>query len=610
MMTLVQQRFSCHLYWGFSSSCRWMAKFNRLGDTSLNKVVVTHTSETLTVGISFRYRNDDLRLNKIFNLQRSPHEQLNDVLEKISVKIQCAVMNKNRKRENIGVVEIPVKMIALGDKKEILCAQEDMTCHQSFVMHGSKHNLVIGKEEYYIDVNPPIIETAELPAIIVAGFLVNLKKLEVVFASREQCLFKWYVSDTKFSGKPHDEVPRSKHLTDKIKWVELGDGFFCMPTDEDIGRLLKVIVTPCSGERRGEAVEVLSSVVVSPGPSECPFQKRHHFTKEMAGDNSLRVISYNILAEMYSNSNYAREELFPTCPEHALNADYRKQLLIREIIGYNGDVICLQEVDEKVFFRDIEPHLMNEGFGGFYDAKGQISEGLAIFFRHSKLRMLERRRLVLTDELQKESFLAGVFEKVQKSPDFLKLLSHVRTVLQVSVLESVEDPSRLIVIGATHLFFHPNASHIRTLQAGISISILNQVIMHYRNEYPDKEVSLLFCGDFNSTPESAVYRFMTKQHVGSDDDVWKSKYSECVEGMCLSHDLDLASACGCPPYTTYTVTFSGCLDYIFYQTDKFIVKQVIPMPSHQEVTEYGALPSVTFPSDHIPLIADLEFRKS
>ena len=37
------------------------------------------------------------------------------------------------------------------------------------------------------------------------------------------------------------------------------------------------------------------------------------------------------------------------------------------------------------------------------------------------------------------------------------------------------------------------------------------------------------------------------------------------------------------------------------------VEQVIPLPSHQEVTTYVALPSVSHPSDHIALICDLRW---
>ncbi|XP_008301905.1 2',5'-phosphodiesterase 12-like [Stegastes partitus] len=70
----------------------------------------------------------------------------------------------------------------------------------------------------------------------------------------------------------------------------------------------------------------------------------------------------------------------------------------------------------------------------------------------------------------------------------------------------------------------------------------------------------------------------------------------------------LLSACGQPAYTNYVGGFHGCLDYIFIQQDRMQVEQVIPLPSHQEVTTYEALPSVAHPSDHIALVCDLRWN--
>jgi len=73
--------------------------------------------------------------------------------------------------------------------------------------------------------------------------------------------------------------------------------------------------------------------------------------------------------------------------------------------------------------------------------------------------------------------------------------------------------------------------------------------------------------------------------------------------------LRMSSACGTPDYTNYTPEFSACLDYIFYEQDKFEVEQIIPMPSKEELTLHTGLPSVVFPSDHISLCADLKLKK-
>lgn len=55
--------------------------------------------------------------------------------------------------------------------------------------------------------------------------------------------------------------------------------------------------------------------------------------------------------------------------------------------GYNADLVCLQELDERLFLRDLQPTLEREGLEGFYDAKGgQVTEGCGIFFQKQKLR--------------------------------------------------------------------------------------------------------------------------------------------------------------------------------------------------------------------------------
>lgn len=57
--------------------------------------------------------------------------------------------------------------------------------------------------------------------------------------------------------------------------------------------------------------------------------------------------------------------------------------------------------------------------------------------------------------------------------------------LQISVLECVGEVAgsgagRILVVGGTHLYFHPDADHVRLLQAGICITLLRQVMQLYQ----------------------------------------------------------------------------------------------------------------------------------
>lgn len=55
--------------------------------------------------------------------------------------------------------------------------------------------------------------------------------------------------------------------------------------------------------------------------------------------------------------------------------------------GYNADLICLQEVDRKVFVNDIQPFFEMLGFQSLHRSKaGEVNEGMATCFRLSKFK--------------------------------------------------------------------------------------------------------------------------------------------------------------------------------------------------------------------------------
>lgn len=53
-----------------------------------------------------------------------------------------------------------------------------------------------------------------------------------------------------------------------------------------------------------------------------------------------------------------------------------------------------------------------------------------------------------------------------------------------------------------------------------------------------------------------------------------SDAEEAVTNVTLQQPYDIRSAYNNPKYTNYTVGFADCLDYIFYETNKWRVVQV------------------------------------
>lgn len=135
-------------------------------------------------------------------------------------------------------------------------------------------------------------------------------------------------------------------------------------------------------------METIAKCIVEAGPGFDAFKDKHAFTSTRlpSDGKQFRVISYNILADFYADSDFSRSDLFPYCPPYALAIDYRKQLFLREIRCYNADIICLQEVDLKIFDIDLTVMLGMDGLDGLYQKKGDTLEGLATFYHRKKFR--------------------------------------------------------------------------------------------------------------------------------------------------------------------------------------------------------------------------------
>ena len=75
----------------------------------------------------------------------------------------------------------------------------------------------------------------------------------------------------------------------------------------------------------------------------------------------------------------------------------------------------------------------------------------------------------------------------------------------------------------------------------------------------------------------------------------------------LMHSLNLATHV-CLPFTNCIATFECVLDYVFYEQDAFELTRVIPLPSEEVVKANVALPSEFFPSDHLPIVFEMNLK--
>lgn len=156
-----------------------------------------------------------------------------------------------------------------------------------------------------------------------------------------------YPNPVRISSSEH----RLGHSESHETWHEVGVGKTYTPTAEDVGHQLKLECVPVdviTAKPVGPATTVLTSRVI-PAPTPTPRRlislnpvdsmSATDVHKRMPGRETFTLLSYNVLADLYATS-----EMYSYCPPWALSWTYRKQNLMREIVSYSADIMCLQEV--------------------------------------------------------------------------------------------------------------------------------------------------------------------------------------------------------------------------------------------------------------------------
>ena len=140
---------------------------------------------------------------------------------------------------------------------------------------------------------------------------------------------------------------------------------------------------------------------------------------------------------------------------------------------------------------------------------------------------------------------------------------------------------------------------------------------------PLKRIPMVFCGDFNSLPDSSVIEFLLSGRMRADHEELKNfGYEGFISRYCsqmrngsseykheISHPFSFKSVDDLSfPFTNYTYNFKGKIDYILYSSRFFLPTLSLAALSEDWIKESKSIgcPNVHIPSDHIPLVAHFE----
>ncbi|MBA0809379.1 hypothetical protein Gohar_025039 [Gossypium harknessii] len=424
-------------------------------------------------------------------------------------------------------------------------------------------------------------------------------------------------------------------------WFEVGRSKTYTPTADDIGHVLKfecVIVDAETKQPVGHPNTILTSRVI-PAPSPSPRRLIPVSGADMLGNlqsdgrvsssGSFTVLSYNILSDSYASS-----ELYSYCPSWALSWPYRRQNLLREIVGYRADIVCLQEVQNDHFEEFFAPELDKHGYQALYKRKtnevysGNIHtiDGCATFFRRDRFSHVKKYEVEFNKAAQ--SLTEVAVQTTQKKAALNRLVKD--NVALIVVLEAkfsnqgADNPGKrqLLCVANTHVNVPQELKDVKIWQVHTLLKGLEKIAA-------SADIPMLVCGDFNSVPGSAPHSLLAMGKVDPmHADLLVDPLAILRPHSKLTHQLPLVSAYSSflrgvglgleqqrrrmdpttnePLFTNCTRDFIGTLDYILYTADSLTVESLLELLDEDSLRKDTALPSPEWSSDHIALLA--EFR--
>jgi len=427
------------------------------------------------------------------------------------------------------------------------------------------------------------------------------------------------------NGAPGSAGPYKK-MNGEEEWIEISRDHVYIPGSDDVGRKLKLEAAAYSTDTGDLLMHrvIKTDIVLSQAPD--PLKRSLVTAKNVAGAGAgarFRIVTYNVLAEIY-----ATQQQYPYCDIWALSWEYRFHNIMREIVDASPDVVCLQEVQADHYENHLYASMSDQGYEGVYKQKTRQSMGLAgkvdgcaLFWRRSKFHLVESYSIEFNELAQRQATqVMGLNPRSEEGMNFLNRLSK-DNIAQLVVLELANpqlatrtnrDPINQVCIANTHLYSNKEFPDVKLWQAWQLLQELENFAMSRGSSLP-----LMICGDFNSSPDSAVYDLLMQQNVHpGHPDVNVVTGDDCPnvlpDAMNITHSFHLGSAYQSvlgeePQQTNYTLNFKGVLDYICYSRQTLRPLSVSPIPDESVLTRHGdALPSTEFSSDHIMLISDMQ----
>ena len=453
------------------------------------------------------------------------------------------------------------------------------------------------------------------------------------------------------------------------------------PQPEDVGHALRFECVPVdgsSGLELGTPTAVLVGSRVIAAPQAAPRRLVPLAAVDAHRMGKFTVLTYNVLADLYASVRppgacpclphsssdpclacAPQQELYGGyCPPWALSWSYRRQNLLREVLSYNADILCLQEIQSDAFEDFFAPELARAGYLAVYKRKTEqvytgssyAIDGCATFYRQDAFTLIKKY------EVEFNKAAASVAESVGPPGAREKAMSRLmkNNVALILVLEAIDGgraapgnsaPNAkrpLLCVANTHIHANPELNDVKLWQVHTLLKGLEKIAA-------SAEIPMVVCGDFNSMPGSAAHSLLATGRVDpSHPELANDPLGILRPSSKLAHGLPLTSVYACasrpapggdaslpdggagverlrqrldvnhtgePLLTNCTRDFCGTLDYIFYTHDALVPTGVLDLPDEGALRGRavnglpGGLPNAVSSSDHVSLLAEMRWAR-
>ena len=380
----------------------------------------------------------------------------------------------------------------------------------------------------------------------------------------------------------------------------------------------------------------------------------HYFTNDYIiyskpksnNEKTFTVLSYNILSQKYLHKT-VKENKF-------LEKKIRLDNIVSEIKQINPEIFCLQEAMDDIIKSHIKKYFEKDYKIIHYDNEGSSLKNV-IGIKKERFEILNESRVIICDDklkniLNNQNNNENNENDDEENYDFYENKIHVtgnRGIINVCIKDKLVK-NKIINLYCVHFPWRPIFEYQKARIMGLIFDLI------LRKKIPN----VIIAGDFNSVPNSTVLRMIyyqdweaemtqNKEYIGNFIHNKKEKdlIQEILDKMDKRENFEkminylmklskeiwdgykLRSAYDSyrnevrsekfgflrnhPKYTNYTNKFIDTIDYIFYSKSLINLK-ILKIPDvekdRSDKKENLFLPNDKYPSDHLKLVANFEYK--